>query len=418
MATLIRAACIAAALLAVPELARADLRLQRLALGVPSLIAYVEDPATPGTFFAVSQTGVIRVVQDGVVREAPFLDLRADVSSGGERGLLGLAFPSDAAASGRLFVNFTNRAGHTVIARFTRSPDEPLRALRESRFDLEWGDGRRLIEQPFSNHNGGHLAFGPDGYLYIGLGDGGSANDPRNLAQTLTTALGKMLRIDVSVPDDDSRGYVVPSDNPFLDRRNVLPEIWALGYRNPWRYTFDDVGEGATGALIVGDVGQGLAPAGATTRGACAKARSQRQACRRRPSTSSRSLNRCTTTAAGPASRSPAATSTVGWPCQPPIRDATSSAISSAGECGLSASGSTPTLATRSLSTASTTRRNSVDPYLGWRRSPATSAASSSSSRSRVTSSASFPTATAPSATNGAGLPPTTARIARPRGGG
>jgi glucose/arabinose dehydrogenase len=258
MATLIRAACLAAALLAVPELARADLRLQRLALGVPSLIAYVEDPATPGTFFAVSQTGVIRVVQDGVVREAPFLDLRADVSSGGERGLLGLAFPSDAAASGRLFVNFTNRAGHTVIARFTRAPDEPLRALRESRFDLEWGDGRRLIEQPFSNHNGGHLAFGPDGYLYIGLGDGGSANDPRNLAQTPTTALGKMLRIDVSVPDDDSRGYVVPSDNPFLDRRNVLPEIWALGYRNPWRYTFDDVGEGATGALIVGDVGQGL----------------------------------------------------------------------------------------------------------------------------------------------------------------
>lgn len=240
-----------------PGLASADLRLERLALGVPSLIAYLEDPATPGTFLAVSQTGLIRVVQDGLVRDAPFLDLRDDISSGGERGLLGLAFPPDAAASGRLFVNFTNRAGHTVIARFSRRPDDRLRVARETRFDLDWGDGRRLVEQPFSNHNGGHLAFGPDGHLYIGLGDGGSANDPRNLAQSPMSLLGKMLRVDVAVPDDDPRGYVVPADNPFVGRGDVRAEIWALGYRNPWRYGFDDVGEGATGALVVADVGQG-----------------------------------------------------------------------------------------------------------------------------------------------------------------
>lgn len=252
-----RTVAVAALTLALPGLAIADLRLERLALGVPSLIAYVEDPVTPGTFFAVSQTGVIRVVRDGAVGDVPFLDLRDQVSSGGERGLLGLAFPSDAAASRRLFVNFTNRAGHTVVARFTRVPGDPLRVARESRLDLEWGDGRRFIEQPFANHNGGHLAFGPDGYLYVGLGDGGSANDPRNLAQSPMSLLGKMLRLDVAVFDDDRRGYAIPADNPFVGRDGVRPEIWAVGYRNPWRYGFDDVGDSATGALVVADVGQG-----------------------------------------------------------------------------------------------------------------------------------------------------------------
>jgi glucose/arabinose dehydrogenase len=236
--------------------AHAALRVERVALGIPQLLAYIEDPVVPGTFLAVSQEGLIHVVTDGVVRETPFLDLRAEISRGGERGLLGLAFPPDAADSGRLFVNFTNRGGDTVIARFTRRPDDPSRVAIESRFDLVWGDGRRVIDQPFANHNGGHLAFGPDGYLYIGLGDGGSGNDPQNRAQTPTTLLGKMLRIDVRVPDDDPRGYVVPADNPFVGRSGVLPEIWTLGYRNPWRYSFDDVGEDATGALVVGDVGQ------------------------------------------------------------------------------------------------------------------------------------------------------------------
>jgi glucose/arabinose dehydrogenase len=112
--------------------------------------------------------------------------------------------------------------------------------------------------QPFNNHNGGHLAFGPDGYLYIGLGDGGSGGDPFNNAQSPRTLLGKMLRIDVSVLDDDPRGYRIPEDNPFVTGTPVaaLPEIWAFGLRNPWRYSFDDMTRGGTGALVIGDVGQ------------------------------------------------------------------------------------------------------------------------------------------------------------------
>jgi glucose/arabinose dehydrogenase len=236
--------------------AQATLRLEIAARGFTSAVAFVEDPLVPGAFHVVSQDGLVRVIVDGAARDTPFLDLRAAVSSGGERGLLGLAFPPDAAESRRVFVNFTDRAGHTVVARYLRRVDDPLVADPDSRFDLQWPDGRRYIEQPYSNHNGGHLVFGPDGYLYIGLGDGGSGNDPQNRAQSPGTLLGKMLRVDVNVPADNPRGYVVPADNPFIGRAGVMPEIWALGYRNPWRYSFDDRGEGATGALIVGDVGQ------------------------------------------------------------------------------------------------------------------------------------------------------------------
>jgi glucose/arabinose dehydrogenase len=210
----------------------------------------------PGAFLVVQQSGLVRVVRDGQALDEPFLDLREDISRGSERGLLGLAFPPGAADSRRVYVNFTNRAGDTVIARFLRDAENPERADPASRFDLEWPGGQRFIEQPFSNHNGGHLAFGPDGYLYVGLGDGGSGNDPGNRAQAPDTLLGKMLRLDVAVPDEHPRGYDVPADNPFVDREGVLPEIWAFGLRNPWRYSFDDVGEGATGALLTGDVGQ------------------------------------------------------------------------------------------------------------------------------------------------------------------
>ena len=176
------------------------------------------------------------------------------MSSGGERGLLGLAFPPDSPATGRFYVNFTNTSGHTVVARFRRSAN-PLVADATTRFDLLLG-GQRFITQPFSNHNGGHLAFGPDGYLYIGLGDGGSGNDPGHRAQDPRTLLGKMLRIDVSVPDNDSTGYRIPADNPFTGAHTALDEIWAFGLRNPWRYSFDDVARGGTGAIVIGDVGQ------------------------------------------------------------------------------------------------------------------------------------------------------------------
>ena len=142
-------------------------------------------------------------MQSGVLLPTPFLDVSAVISSGGERGLLGLAFPPDYAASGRFFVNFTDPNGNTVVARFKRSAVNPMVADPTTRFDLRWGGTQRFIAQPFANHNGGHLAFGPDGYLYVGIGDGGSGDDPLNNSQNPSTLLGKLLRIDVSVADAD-----------------------------------------------------------------------------------------------------------------------------------------------------------------------------------------------------------------------
>jgi glucose/arabinose dehydrogenase len=230
-----------------------ELRTQLYASGFTMPIAFVQDPTDPALQFVVEQGGRIRAVRGGTVLTPDFLDLRASVLSGGERGLLGMTLAPDYASSGRFYVNFTNTRGNTVIARFRRSND-PAVADPASRFDLRWGSAQQpFIEQPFSNHNGGHLAFGPDGYLYIGLGDGGSGNDPDHLAQTPGTLLGKMLRIDVGVPDAHPTGYVVPADNPFVaGAGGTLPEIWSFGLRNPWRYSFDP----GTGAMLIGDVGQ------------------------------------------------------------------------------------------------------------------------------------------------------------------
>jgi glucose/arabinose dehydrogenase len=237
-----------------PSSAWAQLRTEVVASGFTRPVAVVPDPAIPNVLYVVEQGGLIKVIQGGQVQAAPFLDLTQAVSKGGEQGLLGMAF-SPNVATGRVFVNFTNTNGDTVVARFVRTAAKPFAAV--NRFDLEWSPNQRYIEQPYANHNGGNLLFGPDGYLYIGLGDGGSGNDPQNHAQTPSSLLGKFLRIDVNV--DDSKGYRVPPDNPFLDGVPVAarPEIWSFGWRNPWRYSFDDFGPGATGALIVGDVGQG-----------------------------------------------------------------------------------------------------------------------------------------------------------------
>jgi glucose/arabinose dehydrogenase len=247
--------------------AQPALRARLLGSGFTRPVAVVVDPVVPGAVHVVQQNGLVLTFVNGVPRGVPFLDLSTVISGGDdERGLLGLAFPPDAAATGRVFVNFTNQsgAGNTVIARFTRSAGDPLVVDAASRFDLQWpasGGGRQgFITQPFANHNGGNLAFGPDGYLYIGLGDGGAGDDPDNNAQTPTTLLGKMLRVDVS--GNPPNGYTVPADNPALLPGTplpgtTLPEIWAYGLRNPWRYSFDDVGPGATNALVIGDVGQG-----------------------------------------------------------------------------------------------------------------------------------------------------------------
>jgi glucose/arabinose dehydrogenase len=256
---LVVAALTASAFMSFGARAEAQIRARLHASGFASPVAFVQDPDNRNVQFVVEQGGRIRVVRDGVVLGADFLNLTTDVLAGGERGLLGMAFAPQVGGD-RFFVNFTNRSGDTVVARFRRTPSA-LTADPASRFDLRWGGagGPSSIAQPFSNHNGGHLAFGPDGYLYIGLGDGGFGNDPDHRAQNPQELLGKMLRIDVGVLDSDPSGYRIPGDNPFVAGRGpvaALPEIWSFGWRNPWRYSFDDPARGGTGALVVGDVGQ------------------------------------------------------------------------------------------------------------------------------------------------------------------
>jgi glucose/arabinose dehydrogenase len=191
--------------------------------------------------YVVEQGGRIRVVRNGQLQATAFLDVSDRISSGGERGLLGLAFHPRFAQNRRFFVNYTNRAGDTHVAEFQAASADAADAATE-RVLLR-------VEQPFSNHNGGGLAFGGDGYLYIGLGDGGSGGDPYGNGQRLDTLLGKMLRIDV----DGAAPYAVPAGNPFRSVPGAQPEIWAFGLRNPFRFSFDR----ATADLYIGDVGQG-----------------------------------------------------------------------------------------------------------------------------------------------------------------
>ncbi len=236
----------------------AQLRGRAYSSGFTLPVAFVQDPTDRNIQYVVQQSGRIRVLQNGAVLGTDFLNLTGSISCCGEQGLLGLAFAPDYASSGRFFVAFISPGGNNVIARFRRSAN-PLVADSTSRFDLLLGGGtQRFVPHPFTNHNGGHLAFGPDGYLYIGFGDGGSGNDPSHRAQNPAELLGKMLRIDVNVPDANNEGYVVPADNPFVGGLPVAArtEIWAFGLRNPWRYNFDDPARGGTGALVIADVGQ------------------------------------------------------------------------------------------------------------------------------------------------------------------
>lgn len=194
--------------------------------------------------FVLEQTGSVRIIQQGQRLDPPFLNISDKISCCGEQGLLGIAFPPDFKNKKYFYVNYTNRQDDTVIARYKVGRD-PNRADANSEEIL------LTIPQPFKNHNGGQMAFGPDKFLYIATGDGGSANDPENNGQRLDTLLGKILRLDV---ESGRTPYAVPANNPLSKTPNARPEIWAYGLRNPWRFSFDRL----TGDLYIADVGQEL----------------------------------------------------------------------------------------------------------------------------------------------------------------
>ncbi|PYP22686.1 MAG: hypothetical protein DMD53_01760 [Gemmatimonadetes bacterium] len=204
---------------------------------------YLTAPAGDPRLFVVEQAGRVKIVEHGRVLPTPFLDIVDSVDSGGERGLLSLAFHPRYATSGWFYVNYTDRHGDTRVKRFSVSADPNL---------ADPASGRQIlfVNQPFSNHNGGLVMFGPDGMLYIGMGDGGGGGDPMGNGQNPATLLGKLLRIDV----DHGDPYAIPADNPFVGAARTRGEVWAMGMRNPWRFAFDR----AAGLLYVADVGQNL----------------------------------------------------------------------------------------------------------------------------------------------------------------
>ena len=196
--------------------------------------------------FIVEQVGYVRIFRSGELVRRPYLDLSDKVFVEYECGILGIAFHPQFQSNGLIYVNYTAKRPKlkTIISEFRTDPKADIVDVKTERVLLE-------IDQPFVNHNAGHLEFGPDGYLYIGMGDGGDGHDPLNSGQRTDTLLGKMLRIDVN-GRDEGKGYAVPKDNPFVNRREYRPEIWATGIRNPWRYSFDP----PTGLLYLADVGQ------------------------------------------------------------------------------------------------------------------------------------------------------------------
>lgn len=220
--------------------------LEPVVTGLSRPLQVVDPGDDSGRLVIVDQGGTVHILRDGQVAEPPFLDISAQVSGGSEQGLLGLAFHPDYEANGIFFIDYTDTEGNTRVERWHVSADDPDRADPDSAA-LVLG-----VEQPYRNHNGGLILFGPDGYLYIGLGDGGSQGDPNGNAQNLAEPLGSILRIDPAVEGDDP-AYSVPEDNPFVADEGAMPEIWISGLRNPWRFSFDR----ETGDFYVGDVGGG-----------------------------------------------------------------------------------------------------------------------------------------------------------------
>jgi len=224
---------------------RIHLELTAVASGLssPLLVTHAGDGSN--RLFVVEQTGKVRIIKGGDLQSGSFIDISRSVSRGEEQGLLGLAFHPSHESNRKLYLSYTDLNGTSVIREYTTLASNPDR--------VDGTSGRTVlrVKQPYENHNGGHIAFGPDGYLYIGLGDGGSGGDPGNRAQDRNTLLGKLLRIDVN-KRTGSLPYGIPSTNPYVGRSG-LDQIWSFGLRNPWRFSFDR----STGDLWIGDVGQG-----------------------------------------------------------------------------------------------------------------------------------------------------------------
>ena len=238
------AAGTACAALAIAAASATGVGLRTVGTGFDSALGVVQAPGE-SRLLVVERTGVVRPIGRNGKPGAPWLDIRDRVGSEGlEQGLLGVAFPANFATSRRFYVNYTNRRGDTRVVEFRARPGARRVSTRTARVVL-------AQRQPYGNHNGGALPFGPDGMLYIALGDGGSGGDPGNRAQSPGTLLGKILRIDPS-RRAQGRQYAIPAGNPYVGTRGARPEIWATGLRNPWRITFDR----STGDLWIGDVGQ------------------------------------------------------------------------------------------------------------------------------------------------------------------
>ena len=217
-------------------------RLTEIVSGLNFPLYLSAPPGDLSRLFIVEKGGVIRIVKNGALLPSPFLDISARVSTGSEQGLLGLAFDPDYASTGRFIVHYTDAAGDTQLSSFQLSSDPDVADPGSEAIIL-------TADQPYDNHNGGQVLFGPDGFLYLGLGDGGSAGDPEGRGQDLSDLLGSILRIDLRT----SAPYTVPPDNPFVGVVGASPEVWSYGLRNPWRFSFDR----ATGDLYIADVGQG-----------------------------------------------------------------------------------------------------------------------------------------------------------------
>jgi len=223
-----------------PDPGSVGLDTQIVVTGLTNPLYLTAPPGDP-RLFVVEQAGRIRIVTNGSLLAAPFLDIRDRVLAGGERGLLSVAFHPSYGTNGYLYVDYTDLSGDTRVERYQVSADPNVADKASARLIL-------FVDQPFANHNGGLVLFGPDGMLYVGLGDGGSAGDPQGNGQNRGALLGKLLRLDVDRGDP----YGIPADNPFVGLAGARREIWAYGLRNPWRFAFDR----EAGRLYIADVGQ------------------------------------------------------------------------------------------------------------------------------------------------------------------